>query len=751
MSLVVSLTKKLAAGCKGGVGSILPHLTWLARDFSLRLQNANGEPITPNQYLENSIHPTGNPDKDRVRNVLRESFPRRSCTTIIRPVTEESDLQGDILACPNLRPEFVEQMNAFRTSLFDSASVKQINGLAMTGPLMAGMIESWLGGINKGGVPRMDDSWTALCQSRNMVAMKAATKTFDDGIQMIKLPTAHEGLTPRLFSLKAAALDQYKENRFVAQNDTFWNDLDDYCDGLIERTVKQNKSMVDANLQRILTEFVSPLKGRVDAGYYTNADDFHKDYESAKAEFTAELKSLFGSTKAVNAHIHVFYVKTQTILMASIRVICGKSQQQVDELQKQIETIKGENASEIEKRTSLERDIATHMTTIDDMNRVKAEMAANISNMEGEITTIKEQHEQARIQWREDAEKRRNESSQEMETWKQSMVERMDEHNVEKNTLRDEIAELQAAKKTSESQVQKLTEEMEAATRRLKQMNTHVQESVSAKQEVDRLNKALTKEKVIIQELQDAMTALKKRQGEEITLMQQQLANQVSKVKRSLSDKEAELKRERESHTNTTKERDDANQKITAMDVEMKDVREAYDAAVQHSSKLAVDLDETRAASIEADRKHQAAMKALQEGKDASEDRADRLQEEVGRVQSQMGKVEADLTMQLTTAKAEAKQAKDSLHSQTQEMSERFSSLSETLTSKKRKLNELEGQLDSQRSIVFQHEHLVKKATELEEQNASLESDNRSMRRQLEDIKSEHQLEIMKLKLQQQA
>ena len=354
MSLVVSLTKKLAAGCKGGVGSIMPHLTWLARDFSLRLQNANGEPITPNQYLENSIHPTGNPDKDRVRNVLRASFPRRSCTTIIRPVTEESDLQGDILACPNLRPEFVEQMNAFRTSLFDSASVKQINGLAMTGPLMADMIESWLGGINKGGVPRMDDSWTALCQSRNMVAMKAATKTFDDGIQMIKLPTANDSIHSRLFDLKSAAVESYKEHRFVAENDSFSADLEDYCDSVIDRLVKQNRQLVESKISVLLERIITPMKTKVDSRVYTTAAEFKSEFDTALLEFQTELKNELGA-KAAAPHMSVFFLRSKDVLLGSIDVVCSHSKNKITALQEELAEMQTTHDAEVEngKRCNL--------------------------------------------------------------------------------------------------------------------------------------------------------------------------------------------------------------------------------------------------------------------------------------------------------------------------------------------------------------------------------------------------------------
>ena len=748
MSLVVSLTKKLAAGCKGGVESIMPHLTWLARDFSLRLQNANGEPITPNQYLENSIHPTGNPDKDRVRNVLRASFPRRSCTTIIRPVTEESDLQGDILACPNLRPEFVEQMNAFRTSLFDAATVKKINGLAMTGPLLADMIESWLGGINKGGVPRMDDSWTALCQSRNMVAMKAATKTFDDGIQMIKLPTAHDSIHSRLLDLKSAAVDSYKEHRFVAQNDAFLEELEDYVDGVIVRIVKQNKSITDANLERILTEFVSPLKGRVDAGYYTNADDFHKDYESAKADFTAEIKTLFGSTKAVNAHIHVFYVKTQTILMASIRVICGKSQQQVDELQKQIETIKGENASEIEKRKSLERDIATHMTTIDDLNRVKAEMAANISNMEGEIATMKEQHEQARIQWREDAEKRRNEESQEMETWKQSMIERMDEHNVEKKALSEQIVQLENGRKDADVKMAKLSEELDSASSRLQRMDEFAQEAATAQQNVSRLQKEVKTQLEITEELNAAISRLKKQQSESIQVLQTQLATQLSKVKRSLQEKETECLSEKEKHAATSKILGEAQASIEQKDVEMKDLQDAHASALQQYAKTKSDLDAEREQRLADAKKHSEAYNTLQGQKCASDDQCDALTEKVASMHNQLEKTKADFEMQLTQSKTDVEEARNKLKRRSEEMSQRFESLEETLGNKKRKLAEVEGVLDSQRAKVFQYDHLVKRCETLEARNSELEKENRVMRRECEDIRGNFELQITKLKLQ---
>ncbi|CAK0869119.1 unnamed protein product [Prorocentrum cordatum] len=71
-----------------------PSLLWVLRDFFLRLVDDRGNPITEKEYLEGALTALpGQEDKNRVRDELKALFSERDCATLVRPVSEESELR----------------------------------------------------------------------------------------------------------------------------------------------------------------------------------------------------------------------------------------------------------------------------------------------------------------------------------------------------------------------------------------------------------------------------------------------------------------------------------------------------------------------------------------------------------------------------------------------------------------------------------------------------------------------------------
>ena len=73
-------------------------MIWVLRDFTLKLEDRDGNKITSKQYLENSLREQkGTSDnienKNRIRRLLRHFFKDRDCCTMVRPVEDEKELQ----------------------------------------------------------------------------------------------------------------------------------------------------------------------------------------------------------------------------------------------------------------------------------------------------------------------------------------------------------------------------------------------------------------------------------------------------------------------------------------------------------------------------------------------------------------------------------------------------------------------------------------------------------------------------------
>ena len=85
---------------------------WILRDFSLQLQDEEGNEITSKQYLENALslrshdpHDT----KNKIREGLTKYFQNRDCATMVRPLVDEERLQNlEEMEIESLRAEFIE-------------------------------------------------------------------------------------------------------------------------------------------------------------------------------------------------------------------------------------------------------------------------------------------------------------------------------------------------------------------------------------------------------------------------------------------------------------------------------------------------------------------------------------------------------------------------------------------------------------------------------------------------------------------
>lgn len=93
---------------------MFPSFLWVLRDFALRLVDADGNKITPKQYLEGALREQKGcseavESKNRLRRLLTHFFQERDCCTLIRPTEQEKDLQALIkLPDSDLRAEFVD-------------------------------------------------------------------------------------------------------------------------------------------------------------------------------------------------------------------------------------------------------------------------------------------------------------------------------------------------------------------------------------------------------------------------------------------------------------------------------------------------------------------------------------------------------------------------------------------------------------------------------------------------------------------
>ena len=178
LSFIVNITKNIQLNNSKNdqddlkeISKLLPSFMWVLRDFTLRLVDVEGKAITSKEYLEKSLEQQkGFSDaaetKNKIRGLIKEFFRERDCVTLVRPLTEEVNLQNlSKMDQSKLRSEFLEQIAALRKMVLHQVKPKLMHGKALNGEMFCNVMRSYVNAINSGAVPVIENAWSYMCKS----------------------------------------------------------------------------------------------------------------------------------------------------------------------------------------------------------------------------------------------------------------------------------------------------------------------------------------------------------------------------------------------------------------------------------------------------------------------------------------------------------------------------------------------------------------------------------------------------------
>ena len=162
----------------------LPGFLWILRDFALQLENKDGMVVDPDTYMEEQL----SGEKNDARAHLRKYFKDRGCAILIRPVTEESDLQHlNTLPDSALRPEFLEAAVKLRKRILESTANRPLvhNNMYLTGSMLGTLVSRYVDAVNEGAVPHIADAWESVCAVRAAEAERSLLSAFPVTLNML--------------------------------------------------------------------------------------------------------------------------------------------------------------------------------------------------------------------------------------------------------------------------------------------------------------------------------------------------------------------------------------------------------------------------------------------------------------------------------------------------------------------------------------------------------------------------------------
>eukprot|EP00743_Colponemidia_sp_Colp-15_P008693 GILK01009463.1.p1 GENE.GILK01009463.1~~GILK01009463.1.p1 ORF type:complete len:932 (-),score=224.61 GILK01009463.1:83-2848(-) len=254
-----------------GLEEYMPSCLWVLRDFALDL-SADGRHMTATEYLESALAPQQVSSehtkyKNQIRRAISTFFRTRDCVTLVRPVTDEGQLQRlPTLPYEALRPEFRSQMDGLVTTVFRSVRPKMVRSRLLTGSMLVGLALEYVQALNGGAVPNILSAWDRVVAQQARRASEESFRCYQQEmrrqfpdpelpVEAEELAKAHEDVSDLCLnsfdvqiSEESAALKQLRDDikkRFKRE---------------YERLQEQNFMMSKAFCEDLIVKLLPPVK-----------------------------------------------------------------------------------------------------------------------------------------------------------------------------------------------------------------------------------------------------------------------------------------------------------------------------------------------------------------------------------------------------------------------------------------------------------------------------------------------------------
>ena len=393
-----------------------PTLLWLLRDFSLKLEDKNGNVITEKQYLENALRELSGltnsiEEKNRVRNLIRAYFPERDCFVMVRPTENEQDLQNlQNLPDNKFRKEFLEQSKIFKNKVLKKTKPKRLNGKVLTGAMLVEFVQNIIDSINAGCIPVIEDSWRYIMKNECIKNTKELINKFILDIHQYKDQNKNKAdFLKNIKKYTKNSADKYIKdfmNNNLIDDEESKKEFSQKLEKKInQELVKFNKEIdkiteekFENDLGRETNKFIESLK---DVDYSKNYYKFFDDIDTFKEknskltpDFPAKNQILFDKVmliirKFFDTELGKVREKDQ-IEMDNLKNENKKYSEKIEELNKGLNNLSSKNSDTINKLSNelnLEKNKSKDLE--DKMNDILKQNKLDKENLEKELNSRK--------------------------------------------------------------------------------------------------------------------------------------------------------------------------------------------------------------------------------------------------------------------------------------------------------------------------------------------------------------------------
>ena len=380
-----------------------PTLYWLLRDFSLKLEDHDGNVITEKQYLEYALQTMKGSseiieEKNKVRCLIRTYFPERDCFVMVRPVEKESDLQNmSKLPDSQLRKEFLEQAKMFRNKVMKKTKPKLFMKKNLTGEMLVELVQSVLNAINGGNIPVIENSWKYVIQAECIKRSNNSIVNFHDELSNYRKnnmnnPTYVKTINQYTKDLADKYMEEFTKNGLFDEDSKaeFSKKLRAKLDEEIKKFEKENEGIFEQKFMDALNDKAKKFMFGIDSNdkysknyfqFFTDLEQFRTECEDLTPDFPHKRELLFDKLMVIiRKFIDTYFVKVK--LQTEKQISMYKNA--IEKLQSRLKEVNDEL-------------ISNNKTNSDSINKLNAAIGnEKVKQKEYENKIMQLQHERQR-------------------------------------------------------------------------------------------------------------------------------------------------------------------------------------------------------------------------------------------------------------------------------------------------------------------------------------------------------------------
>ncbi|KAJ3670610.1 hypothetical protein LUZ60_008036 [Juncus effusus] len=511
LSLVTEMTKHIRVRASGGrttaseLGQFSPVFVWLLRDFYLDLAEDNRK-ITPRDYLELALRPMqgGGRDlsaKNEIRESIRALFPDRECFTLVRPLNNEKDLQSlDQIPMERLRPEFRCALESLTKFVFERTRPKQLGSTVMTGPILAGLTQSFLDAINSGAVPTIASSWQSVEEGECRRAYDSAVEVYSSSFDRSK-PAEEDALREAHETAVTKAVQTFNEAAVGAGSARV--KYEKQLNAFFKKCFEDYKRNIYLEAELECSNKVQSMEARLRAACHG---------PNAKLDDVAQLLDSMIAEYELSSHGLGKWRKLVIFLQQSLRgPILDLLKRQLAQLDSSLNSLKSKCTSSESQLSLLKKQLEsneTHRTeylrryeeAISDKQRISKDYAGRVSELQSKCSQLDERC--VSLSQALDKEKRQ------ALDWKRKFERGTAELKAEEDKLRSQVVALEARVNLSEGRLAAVREQAESAQDEASEWKKKYELAVTeAKSALQRAAVAQERTSKKVQEREDSLRA----------------------------------------------------------------------------------------------------------------------------------------------------------------------------------------------------------------------------------------------------